>query len=276
MIIIKENGLAAYFEIDDDKHLYFYGIKDENEPAPISNEKARVNFTAVEIRITGANTGRHLGGKMVGLLCPELPKYLSHDCVENKLGKLYVFNLETSLLSIKLNYLFARNTKTVRAWTTITNISRENVGLEYISSFAFTGLADVKTQNVDKDCRLMIPYNGWCREFNWQDYSLGELGYHFNQVAATNRIAISNTGTWSTKDNLPMGCFYTPSKKEAMLWQIESNTSWSWEISDSGSHLYLRLNGPSEQYNNWWKNLAPDQSFNSAKVAISFLRCLRL
>ena len=67
-----------------------------------------------------------------------------------------------------------------------------------------------------------------------------------------------------------MACFYTPSKKEAMLWQIESNTAWNWEISDTGSLLYLRLCGPSEYYNGWWKNLKPGDSFESAKVAVSF------
>ena len=116
----------------------------------------------------------------------------------------------------------------------------------------------------------MIPYNGWCREFNWHDNTLGEHGYHFNQVAATNRITMSNTGTWSTKDSLPMACFHTPAKEEAILWQIESNTAWSWEISDTGALLYLRLCGPSEYYNGWWKNLKPGDSFESAKVAVSF------
>ena len=270
MIIIKENGLAAYFDVNSDGTLSFYGIKNENAPAPEINEKLSPNYTAVEIRTTGADTGRHLGGKAVGFLCPELPKYISHERAETEIGVDYVFTLKTSLLEIKLNYLFAKNSKTVRAWTEVKNISDKNVGLEYLSSFALTGLADINELPVDTDCRLMIPYNGWCREFNWQDSTLGEHGYHFNQVAATNRITMSNTGTWSAKDSLPMGCFYTPSKKEAFLWQIESNTSWSWEISDTGRLLYLRLCGPSEYYNNWWKKLKPGDSFESVKAAISF------
>jgi len=270
MIIIKENGLALYFEVSEKNNLYFYGIKDESAPEPIIEDAAKANCTAVEIRTTGANTARHLGGKSVGFLCPELPEYLSHEAIDTKIGKQYVFNLKTSLLKIKLNYLFAKGCNTIRAWTEVTNISDTDVGLEYVSSFALTGLADVKKQAVDLDCRLMIPHNGWCREFNWSDLSLGERGYHFNQVAATNRIYASNTGTWSTKDSLPMGCFYTPSKEEAFLWQIESNTSWSWEISDSGNLLYLRLSGPSEVYNGWWKKLLPGQTFESTKAAVSY------
>ena len=268
MIVIKENGLALYFEVSEDKHLYFYGITDGEFPAV--DESLKANYTAIEIRTTGSDTGWHLGTKAERLLCPELPQYISHESVETKIGKKYIFNLKTSLLDIKLNYLFAKNCKTLRAWVEVTNISPNDVGLEYISSFALTGLADNRTEAVDLDCRLMIPYNGWGREFNWSDLTLGDLGYRFNHSAASNRIAFSNSGTWSTKETLPMGCFYTPSQNKALLWQIESNTSWSWEISDTDFLLYLRLSGPSEVYNNWWKNLKPGESFESAKAAISF------
>ena len=270
MIVIKENGLALYFEVDQDNQLFFYGAKDDTQPFTEPDEKQKSNYTALEIRTTGANTGRHLGGKSIGFLCPELPKYVSHEKKDDKIGTLYTFNLKTSLLSIKLNYLFARNCKTIRAWTEVTNISDTDVGLEYISSFSLVGLANAKEIAVDRECRLMIPHNGWCREFNWSDLSLGEHGYHYNQVAASTRIAMSNTGTWSTKDALPMGCFYTPSQKEAFMWQIESNTAWNWEISDAGTLLYIRLSGPCESYNGWWKNLKPGDSFESAKAAVSF------
>ena len=268
MIVIKENGLALYFEVSENNHLHFYGITDGEFPAV--DESLKANYTAIEIRTTGSDTGWHLGTKAERLLCPELPQYISHESVETKIGKKYIFNLKTSLLDIKLNYLFAKNCKTLRTWVEVTNISPNDVGLEYISSFALTGLADNRTEAVDLDCRLMIPYNGWGREFNWSDLTLGDLGYRFNHSAASNRIAFSNSGTWSTKETLPMGCFYTPSKNKALLWQIESNTSWSWEISDTDFLLYLRLSGPSEVYNNWWKNLKPGESFESAKAAVSF------
>ena len=34
MIAIKENGLAAYFNVNNDGNLYFYGVKDVNAPVP--------------------------------------------------------------------------------------------------------------------------------------------------------------------------------------------------------------------------------------------------
>lgn len=270
MIIIKENGLAAYFEVNEKGNLRFYGIKNENAPAPVPEDGDKQYYDAFEIKTTGANTRFNHGGKCVGFLCPDLPVYISHDCEDTALGKQYIFNLRSSQLEIKLYYLFAKGTKTVRTWTEVKNTSDKNVGIEYISSFALMGIADSRAEDVDTAWRLMTPHNGWCREFNWSDNSLGELGYHYHQVQATSKISASNTGTWSTKEYLPMGCLYNLKKKEAMLWQIESNTSWSWEISDMRPMLYLRLSGPSESYNGWWKNLKPGDSFESVKAAVSF------
>lgn len=270
MIIIRENGLAAYFEVTADGALKLYGIKEEGAKAPDPAEKEKTVYESLEIKTTGATTRSAHGSKAHGFLCPDLPVYISHEAKEAPLGKQYTFHLRSSALDISLHYLFVKETKTVRAWTEVENISDDPVGLEYIASFALMGIADRRTENMDEDYRLMIPHNSWCREFNWTDNSLAELGYHPCQAQSTFRIHAANTGSESTKEYLPMGCLYSVAHKEAMLWQIESNTSWSWEISDYGSLLYLRLAGPSESENGWWKRLAPGARFESVKAAISF------
>ena len=270
MIVIQENGLSAYFEVNEKGYLKFYGIKDQNHSAPSPNEKERSMYEPFEIKVTGATTRSAHGAKAHGFLCPNLPLYDSHEVSHVPLGREYTFHLHSSALAVDLHYLFVEGTKTVRVWTEVTNTSDHPVGLEYVSSYALMGIADRRTVGVEESYRLMIPHNSWCREFNWTDNSLAELGYHPYQAQSTFRLHAANTGTWSTKEYLPMGCLYNASQKEAMLWQIESNTDWSWEISDYGSLLYLRLAGPSESENGWWKQLAPGERFVSAKAAIAF------
>ena len=275
MIIIKENGLAAYFEVNKHGWLNFYGIQYENQPFT-EPDKSRKNsdpqiYIPVEIMISGANVTKHRGGKILGCTCPEYPSYVSHLCEETSLGKKYVFNLKTSLLAIKLNYLFAKGTKTVRTWTEVTNISEKNVGLEYVSSFALTGLASTVDGSFEDDCHIMTVQSGWSKEFCWNDRTFAELGYFSNHhMQSSTKFGVSNTGTWSTKEYFPLGCFRYPKKKKAILWQIESNTAWNYEIADSDCRLTIRLSGPSEAYNHWWKNLKPGQSFESVKAALSF------
>ena len=40
MIVIKENGLALYFEVSENNHLHFYGITDGEFPAVDESLKA--------------------------------------------------------------------------------------------------------------------------------------------------------------------------------------------------------------------------------------------
>ena len=55
-----------------------------------------------------------------------------------------------------------------------------------------------------------------------------------------------------------------------VLWQIESNGSWNWEISTIAGRLYLLLNGPSAGENDWSVTLRPGEKFESVKCALAY------
>lgn len=57
---------------------------------------------------------------------------------------------------------------------------------------------------------------------------------------------------------------------ESIFWQIEQNGSWNFEISDIKNVNYLKLSGPSEQENGWWKNLKPKECFKTAAASVAF------
>ena len=167
-----------------------------------------------------------------------------------------------------LHYQFYDNISAARTWTSIDNISTENVGLEYVSSFSLTGIGkECETAKRNK-MKVSIPHNSWCREVDWQTYTLEELGLHNANSFSMKRINIFNTGTWSTKEHLPMGALADASNASCLMWQIENNGSWQWEISDIAGYLYLKLSGPTENENHWHKELKPGESFESIKTAI--------
>jgi alpha-galactosidase len=70
-----------------------------------------------------------------------------------------------------------------------------------------------------------------------------------------------------------MGVLINQEKETTYFWQIEHNGSWHWEISDTpGSQIYLQLSGPTEQEHQWWKQLAPGESFISVPVAVGSIQ----
>lgn len=147
----------------------------------------------------------------------------------------------------------------MRSFAEVENICTENIGLEYISSFCMYGFGFEK---------LWLCHNAWCRELEWRKYAPKELGYSHINEASTKRICISSTGTWSTKEFMPMGII--ENTNESIFWQIEQNGSWNFEISDIKNVNYLKLSGPSEQENGWWKNLKPKECFKTAAASVAF------
>lgn len=211
-------------------------------------------FTPTEVFISGENPNDHHGAKHTGGSLNRFA-YESYDENEHEL----VFYMRDDNVRIAQHYEFYDGIRAIRAYATVENISDHKVGMEYISSFCMYGF-DIK--------RLWLCHNAWCRELQWYGYSPEELGYNHINAFSTKRISVSNTGTWSTKEYMPMGIIDTGS--ESVFWQIEHNGSWNFEISDISDRNYLKLSGPSERENGWWKALKPGEIFETVKTAICF------
>src|SRR5690606_2109452 len=66
---------------------------------------------------------------------------------------------------------------------------------------------------------------------------------------------------------LPMGMLSARDGSRTLLWQIENNGGWRWEIGDWAGDLYLIATGPNDQAHQWTRRLAPGESFASVPAA---------
>ena len=252
---ITKNKIHFSFCIDDEKRLILLYIgtninrfkEKKAEPDPV--------FVPCEIFASGENPDSHHGAKHIGSLLSQSLRYVSHSETDNGI----VFNLASEKLSVKLHYDFYENLSAFTSYTEVENIGKESIGLEYVSSLCL--------YNFDID-KVHLCHNSWWRELNWRSYKPEELGFSKINNGSTKRIFAQNTGTWSTKEYMPMAA--VENSDGTMLWQIEHNGSWSFEMADTCWVNYLRLSGPSEQENSWWKDLKPGQSFSSVKASIVF------
>lgn len=242
-----KNGIYLQFCVDDENRLIIRHIGTGKSELP-----ANRFFTPAEVFVTGENPDDHHGAKHTGC---NLLKYESHR--EN--GNELVFVLRNDKIRVQQHYDMVGDGKAVRSYATVENISGQKIGLEYVSSFCLYGF-DIQT--------LWLCHNAWCRELQWRAYSPEELGYSHINNFSTKRIAVSNTGTWSTKEYMPLGII--ENGEECIFFQIENNGSWNFEISDIQDRNYLKLSGPSEQENGWWKELLPGETFETVRAAICF------
>ena len=267
-----ESGLSCIFSITEDGDVRLVHFSAEPHAAGDFDDSERWQaFRLVELQVTGENHEEPHDLKHIGTQPGKRLKYQRHSETPTEKGRTLELVLADGSTGLLVTYYmqFFTGIPVVRCWTTVTNRGSEAVGLEYLSSFALTGLADGGIQNWQEKMRLRVPHNTWYGEGQWREYSLPELGLARVHDFSLKRLLFASQGSWSTSQYLPLGYLENSESGNSLFWQIEHNGAWHWELSDlNRDHLYLRLGGPTEQEHHWWKNLQPGQSFTSVPVAV--------
>jgi alpha-galactosidase len=166
---------------------------------------------------------------------------------------------------------------TVASRVTVTNSGTEPQLLTAVATFTMTGFAHVSpdARPWSRNLAAWIPYSGWLSECRWRRHPLEDLGVaqtvsvDHDLPGCMRRHLVSNTGTWSSSDFLPMGMLEDTAAGVVWAWEIAHNGSWSWELGDRERDVYLTVGGPSDTLHQWRKELAPGESFECVPVTIA-------
>ena len=270
-IKIEENGLYIHIEQteDGDLHLlYFSALPFSEEPKRTEAQKQRSRM--LELQVTGENQIRHKAHKHNGTMPGNRMKLQDFEDTRNRSGRKLVFSMEDikTGLFVRQVMQFYTGCQAVRCWSEIENRGDAPQGLEYISSFVYSGMDLGGVDLRDESICIHIPHNGWCTEAMWQSYSLPQLGLNQGNYQTSKKIGMSSTGNWSSCDTVPAAMVENRERGEILFFQIENNGSWNWEVADMMDMLYLQLSGPSEAENHWWKELKPGETFISTPVGV--------
>lgn len=281
-IRLEESGLLLVIEVDNggDVRLLHFSVLPYEETV-LADQLQRGKFRLTEVQVTGENHDGHHGSKHIETLPGKRMKYHTHRLLENELGKKLELEQRDLVSGLKLvsHMQCFHGLPVMRCWNVAIHEGSDELALEYISSFALNGLAKEGEGSWGEKMRLNVPHHSWYGELQWRSNFLPELGLTPVNRFTMKRISVSNTGSWSTSEYLPMGCLENIETGSSLFWQLEHNGSWHWEIGDYGhredddagteeGHLYLRLGGPTEAESHWWKKLKPGDSFATVPVAV--------
>lgn len=276
-IQICENGIHIVFEITEDKCfklLHFSALPFREED--IIARSTEYGFRFVELNLAGYNRPYERHGNKYIVTAPGYHmRYESHTDEQNETGRKLVFTLADEITGVYVHahMQFYKGLSIVRFWNEVMNCGEEVQTVDYISSFNYEGIEKEGMKPRDEKIRVWLPHNSWQREMNWKQHSLSELGMELVQPArdqrSSNMIRVSNTGNWSSKEYLPMAYLENTETGTGLIWQIEHNGSWHWEIGDQNGHLYLAVSGPNETYSHWFKNLKPGEAFTTVPAAVA-------
>ncbi|BBH18865.1 hypothetical protein Back11_02100 [Paenibacillus baekrokdamisoli] len=272
-IDIQENGIYMSVEITDsgDVRLLHLSTSPSDEGL-LGTEEERSVRRIVELQVTGEDQNDHHASKYTGTMPGGRLKYVSHRDVRNDYGRKIEIAMEDGSTGVTVHYQFYDGISVIRSWTEVVNRGKDSLPLEYVSSFALTGIAKEGAGTWEAKSRLRVPHNTWHGELQWRTNTLPELGLTKANDFSLKRLSYSKSGTWSSADLLPMGCYENTVSGTVLCWQIEHNGSWHWEISDAAQgQIYLQISGPTENENHWWKNVAPGETFVSVPAAIAII-----
>lgn len=222
LIQIDENGLHLVFEKTEDfgcKLLHFSALPfDERSLLHVHDRETgglRLNterYNLLEIMISGQNRpGERHGNKYISTSPGDRMKLVYFADKHNEFGRKLEIHMEDKICGIETisHMQFYNGIQAVRCWTDVKNVGTEPQGLEYVSSFALTGIEKEGMLSTDDKMRVWYPHNGWQREMQWESYTFPQLGLARCQPEEIQRsskvIGATNIGNWSTKEYLPMG-----------------------------------------------------------------------
>ena len=258
------NGNVAWVFEGDEKGVR--RCKDLSVYSETQRETVEQMSTICEVQIRGRMFSAHNGLRHMQHSENGRFSYCSHAVQENNGSTLLTIVQESDIARLTSYFHVAAGTDTVRTWHVVENIGKEVFTLEYVGTY--NDLQVCEPRKFDKT-EFWFPTNGSYCECQWNVGTMKDLGiFSGHNMRNQKKILISNVGTWSTKTYLPMGAIRNEQGK-VLLWQIEANGSWSYELGDLFDCATLHLNGPTFEEHNWQQTLQPGESFETVKAAIT-------
>ena len=207
-------------------------------------------------------------------------RYVSHDLREDGPWSLLEIALldPVTELAATVSYRRLADVGVLRSSVSLRNAGGSPLTIESVSSFLGSGLAGPGGDL--NDVELHWAENDWQAEARWQARSfrdaLPQLNSHVQDGRSRGRLAITGTGSWCSGAYLPMGAAVNHRTGHTLLWQIEHNGPWQWQVGEHRGEgpttSYLALLGPADIEHHWRLTLAPGESFETVPVALAVSR----
>lgn len=245
------------FEIIDGK-IFLTSFGNVKKVFPEMLEK----YNFCEAQISGENKDTHMGVKMINSSEGAKFKLVDYLVKDDTL----IVTLCSGILEAKVNFVCYQDTQTVRIFTEYKNVSENDIVLEEASAFCVTGIGNIYQSENLKFTRFFQSHHAECQP---KTYTFKDLGLFRGTGEGQKVISHANVGSWSTKEELPQGIIENSDGK-FIFFQIESNNSWYYEISDKYCMYYLYLGGANSTYGGWSKKLGVGETYRTVNVAVSF------
>lgn len=156
--------------------------------------------------------------------------------------------------------------------------------VEAVSSLNLTVPLTVNGGTVESS-QLLWGDAAWAVENDWHMRPLRETqvrdrNQRINPGQSSSRVALSSTSTWSTGVHEPAGIVQVEESKHrrsrkardfSVMWQIEHNGPWEWEVGEDDPGLHITAFGPEYQDHQWFTSLGEGHDFEAVPVSFAIV-----
>ncbi|OZG68580.1 alpha-galactosidase [Bifidobacterium eulemuris] len=120
--------------------------------------------------------------------------------------------------------------------------------------------------------------SAWAVENDWhaaplRDTTLRDRSFAINPGISSSVFARRSTSTWSTGTSQPDGVLELARLDRkpvcSVMWQIEHNGAWTWEIGENFPGLRVAAFGPEYRDHQWWTTVDPEHPFETVPVSFA-------
>ena len=217
-----------------------------------------------EVSVVGEDKPFHYGNKAISSTENGRLRYVYNEQTEDCLRIVQ----ESSLVRLESVFERVSDCTAFRAYSRVTNISSKEIVLEDVAALCIPKLLDGGACERGQ-LYFYTFFQSHHAECQIRRQSFDALGLFRTTSDSQKSISYSNVGSWSTKERLPQGIIEDVKNKRFLMFQIESNHSWRYEVADVRGHFYLYLTGASASACGWSKKLSLGESYETSRVAIA-------
>jgi len=224
---------------------------------------------------------------------PQIPlKYAGHLWQKDETGERLIISQQGEGVLVRTSYRFYEELPVFTCESELINVGAEDFWIDGITSFCYGNLggspesgfknpADANT-NPAGELEIYYAHNTWSAECRWVHHSLYECGVIPYGNLCYDRFSIANHSGLSSGEFLPEGAVYQKRTGKSLLWQIEHNGAWSWEIGcvipdygesflekDYLQEIYLQISGPGMEAAHWSKKIKSNEAFQTVPVTLA-------
>lgn len=267
-LVVDENGVARL-------HVAASAASRSDGSACPPLDPGAIGLPLIDVLVSGEGRNR-AGLRYSESAVGQRMVYTGHEVAEDPPWSVLTVSLRDPVTGLTADVSYRRliDAGVLRSSVRLINEGDARLAIESVTSLLMSGLAGPGGEL--KDIEVIWAENDWKAESRWQSRRFRDVLPQLARAEDGNsrgRFAITSVGSWSSGTYLPLGAVRNRSTDHTMLWQIEHNGAWQWQIGEhrgTGPLLsYAAATGPTDIEHHWRAMLSPGEALDSVPTALA-------